>query len=176
MNDQDDFINDETTIDLEFLLHLSVSHIIRKEDPDLFLSWFRESALSIAPEFFKQFPNDKVTLRSFLSVFGRAIWNRTPLPSNHFRTKSLPKPERNAPCPCGSGRKFKQCCASVELLDSPFENLSLLSFVVDSLTAKQRESLPYSYLNHEELAFVARQWMKEGREKDCCEVARRTVC
>ena len=21
------------------------------------------------------------------------------------------KPERNAPCPCGSGKKFKKCCA-----------------------------------------------------------------
>lgn len=23
-----------------------------------------------------------------------------------------PEPERNAPCPCGSGRKFKHCCAA----------------------------------------------------------------
>ena len=22
------------------------------------------------------------------------------------------KPKRNAPCPCGSGKKFKQCCAN----------------------------------------------------------------
>jgi hypothetical protein len=24
----------------------------------------------------------------------------------------MPRPGRNAPCPCGSGKKFKQCCAS----------------------------------------------------------------
>lgn len=24
--------------------------------------------------------------------------------------RSLPKPERNDPCPCGSGRKYKKCC------------------------------------------------------------------
>lgn len=24
--------------------------------------------------------------------------------------QSMPRPGRNAPCPCGSGRKFKQCC------------------------------------------------------------------
>jgi len=24
----------------------------------------------------------------------------------------LPKPERNAPCPCGSGKKYKRCCAA----------------------------------------------------------------
>lgn len=166
MHDQDDFLNDEVNEDLESLLRLSVSHIIRTENPEQFLHWFRDSALLIAPEFFKQVPNDLDALRSFLSVFGREIWNRTPLPSNHFRTRALPKPERNAPCTCGSGRKFKQCCSRVESLGSPFENLSLLSFVLDSITAKQRDSLPYAYLNHEELAFVARQWMEEGRDKD----------
>ncbi|MGB7596009.1 MAG: SEC-C metal-binding domain-containing protein [Gallionella sp.] len=166
MKDQDDFLNDEAGEDLELLLRLSVSQIIRNENSEQFLHWFRDSAMLIAPEFFKQFPNDMDARRSFLSVFGRAIWNRTPLPSNHFRTRILPKPERNAPCTCGSGRKFKQCCASIEALDSPFENLSLLSFVLDGLTASQRKALPYAYLNHEELAFVARQWMEEGREKD----------
>jgi len=166
MNDQDEYLNNEASEDLESLLRLSVNQIIRKEDPEHFLHWFRDSALLIAPEFFKQFPNDMETQHSILSVFGRAIWNKTPLPSNHFRTRILPKPERNAPCICGSGRKFKQCCASVETLGSPFENLSLLPFVLDSLTVSQRESLPYSYLNPEELAFVAREWMKEGREKE----------
>ncbi len=166
MNNQDDFLNDEAGEDLESLLRLSVSQIIRKEDSEQFLHWFRDSALLIAPEFFKQFPNDPDARRSFLSVFGRAIWNKTPLPSNHFRTRALPKPERNAPCTCGSGRKFKQCCAEVETLGSPFENLSLLSLVLDSLSSSQRAALPYAYLNHEELAFVARQWMEEGREKD----------
>jgi hypothetical protein len=24
----------------------------------------------------------------------------------------MPRPGRNEPCPCGSGKKFKQCCAS----------------------------------------------------------------
>jgi DNA-directed RNA polymerase subunit RPC12/RpoP len=26
------------------------------------------------------------------------------------RLLELPKPERNAPCPCGSGKKYKKCC------------------------------------------------------------------
>ena len=28
------------------------------------------------------------------------------------RRRSAPKVGRNAPCPCGSGRKFKHCCAA----------------------------------------------------------------
>jgi uncharacterized protein YecA (UPF0149 family) len=34
-----------------------------------------------------------------------------PQPSTHF-DKTNPIPGRNAPCPCNSGRKFKQCCGN----------------------------------------------------------------
>ena len=166
MNDEQNFIDEDSSEALEFLLRLSVSQIIRHEDSEQFLCWFREFAVLLAPAFFTQFPDDDERRRSFLSVLGRVIWNRTPLPSHQFRTQSLPKPERNAPCPCGSGRKFKQCCAHVDMLGSAFENLSLLPFVLDSLSAGERKGLPYNHLNHEELAYVARQWMEEGREKE----------
>ncbi len=166
MVSQDNSLSDDTNEDFELLLRLSVSKIIRNENPEQFIHWFRDSAVLIAPAFFQQFPQDPVALRSFLTVFGREIWNRTPLPGNRFRPRALPKPERNAPCICGSGRKYKQCCASVESMGSPFENLSLLSFVLDSLSASDRALLPYSYLNPEELAFVSRQWMEDGRAKE----------
>jgi uncharacterized protein YecA (UPF0149 family) len=45
----------------------------------------------------------------------RDFWReRTPqpiMPENAvpFRNQG-PKPERNAPCPCGSGKKYKKCC------------------------------------------------------------------
>lgn len=28
----------------------------------------------------------------------------------YFHSGSYPEPERNGPCPCGSGRKYKSCC------------------------------------------------------------------
>ena len=31
----------------------------------------------------------------------------------------MPRPGRNTPCPCGSGKKFKQCCASKKDRMSP---------------------------------------------------------
>jgi uncharacterized protein len=42
-------------------------------------------------------------------VFGvRAFWReRDSLP-----VRASPKPGRNAPCPCGSGRKYKRCCGA----------------------------------------------------------------
>lgn len=33
-----------------------------------------------------------------------------PLPDPVEPIKSDTKPKRNEPCPCGSGKKYKQCC------------------------------------------------------------------
>ena len=35
-----------------------------------------------------------------------------PTPVEPIRTDV--KPERNDPCPCGSGKKYKKCCGKVE--------------------------------------------------------------
>jgi hypothetical protein len=45
---------------------------------------------------------------------GRASWGNAGLAFPHpSRTGALPIPKigRNDPCPCGSGMKFKKCCA-----------------------------------------------------------------
>ena len=34
-----------------------------------------------------------------------------PLPAPVEPIQSDAKPKRNEPCPCGSGKKYKQCCA-----------------------------------------------------------------
>ena len=130
MNDFDDTFEEDTERDLEFLLHRSASVILKSEDANEFLHWFRSDAAILAPDFFKQFPKDPEVLRSFLAAFSRFIWNRTPLPGNRFRPRPLPKPERNAPCICGSGRKYKQCCATIEHADDALPNLSMLPFVL----------------------------------------------
>jgi SEC-C motif len=35
----------------------------------------------------------------------------TPIPTPARPTAEAPTPSRNGPCPCGSGRKYKRCCA-----------------------------------------------------------------
>lgn len=156
--------------DLEFLLQRSVAQILKSEDPIQFFRWFEQSAEIIAPNFFGAFADGKEALRSFKSYFSRYIWNRTHLPSNHFRPRPLPKPERNAPCVCGSGLKYKQCCLRMETPQAELPNLSMLPYVLDALTAKQRASLPYAYLSTEELAHVARQWIEQQRVQDAAKL------
>ena len=40
-----------------------------------------------------------------LKAIGETIWRPVAKP-----VRAVPMPGRNAPCPCGSGRKFKKCC------------------------------------------------------------------
>jgi len=156
--------------DLNFLLQRSVEEILKSEDPLVFMQWFQRDAEPIAPNFFAPFSGNPDALRSFKPLFARYIWNRTALPGNHFRPLPLPKPERNAPCPCGSGKKYKQCCMRMETGQDLIPNLSLLPYVLDALTAKQRADLPYAYLSPEELEHVASEWIKIGRAKDAAKL------
>ena len=95
---------------MEFVLVNAVSQIIKHEDFNQYMSWCKKTIpLHLATEFGA--PDDDETLKSMTSCLGRAIWNATPLAGNNFRTKPLPKPGRNDKCPCGSGRKYKQCCS-----------------------------------------------------------------
>ena len=60
------------------------------------------------------------TVDNFLEITGKAffpvsIWLLLALPYmlgkvDRLTTRGLRPPGRNAPCPCGSGRKYKHCC------------------------------------------------------------------
>jgi len=43
------------------------------------------------------------------------FWRTMRIPAETVRRES-PKVGRNEPCPCGSGRKFKQCCGDPKKL------------------------------------------------------------
>ncbi len=94
----------------------------------------------------------------------REIWNHTPRPDMGWKRLTLPAPERNAPCPCGSGRKYKQCCGepgNVSLF--PTQGFSVLSYVLETIPVAQYGQLPFKQLDPQEVAHVASEWCKEGR-------------
>jgi uncharacterized protein len=62
----------------------------------------------LAPELI---PGIVITLSSWAR--GHAAEHRGSAPGTTFAPR--PKVGRNEPCPCGSGKKFKKCCASVML-------------------------------------------------------------
>ena len=95
--------------EIALLVHsLAVARIADNEDADAFFAWAHQAFPIIAPDLFNEpKPEDNSRLSYWAA---RSIWNVTPLESNRFQPKPLPPPRRNDPCPCGSGRKFKQCC------------------------------------------------------------------
>jgi len=96
----------------------------------------------------------------------REIWNHTPRPDMGWKRLTLPKPERNAPCPCGSGRKYKQCCSAMSSA-SPFpsQGFSVLSYVLETIPVAKYGTLPFKQLDPEEVAHVASEWGKQGRNE-----------
>ncbi|HEY4594817.1 MAG TPA: SEC-C metal-binding domain-containing protein, partial [Thermoanaerobaculia bacterium] len=96
--------------ELSSFLRRAVSEALRLEDGTAFQAWMREEAPRLLPDLFSRLPDEQAR-RGFLLEFGRSLWNSIPLPANGFRPRPIPQPERNDPCPCGLGKKYKKCCA-----------------------------------------------------------------
>lgn len=67
-----------------------------------------------APVLLDAFKRAKPDLNSFLAERHAALRRLFQRAMNQTRPEAqAPKPARNAPCPCGSGKKYKRCCGSV---------------------------------------------------------------
>ena len=127
---------------------------------------YRKLLPIVAPSLVAQMPPDEEAQRALAYAILREVWNRVPRPDHDWRPQPLPKPERNGPCPCGSGRKYKQCCGPLAGA-SPLggEGLSLLSYVLERFPLSQYKNLPYNKLSAEELGHVASQWLEQDRHE-----------
>jgi hypothetical protein len=103
-------IDEKSYAEFSRFLGEAVAEALRLEDGEAFLAWMREQAPVLAPEVFAEL-EDEAARRGLATEVGRSLWNGLPLPGNGFRPRPIAKPERNDPCPCGSGRKYKKCCA-----------------------------------------------------------------
>jgi len=118
-------MKDQSPLDLERLLQEAITQAVTHEDPDAFQAWFREHLSDYltdsAPKDFLDPP--------FTATLARSIWNALPLPGNGFKPSPLPEPGRNDPCYCGSGEKYKRCCAGRQTI--PLEPDHVLPTVLD---------------------------------------------
>ena len=160
----------EVVDELEFLFDSAARRIVLDEEAAGFMAWFRISAPLLAPQFIGQLPDDPVFRRGFLLQFSRIIWNKTPLPGNRYQSRPLPKPERNQPCLCGSGKKYKQCCQAMEGLEQSLPEFSMLLHVLEIVPSKHFADLPFGHMNLDELAYVANTWMSNGHAKEAAKL------
>ena len=93
-------------------------YCLEHPDREAFLDWFAETGPGLAPRLAADIESSGGPAERFFRLFGAAIHNELPLPQQRFRAIRTPLPGRNEPCLCGSGEKFKQCCAALaESLD-----------------------------------------------------------
>ncbi len=71
---------------------------------------------------------------------------------------------RNAPCPCGSGKKYKKCCLSLHSMSSPQQNTG-----TDYLTADLDD---LDNLSNSVVDLIKERRLDEA-EKVCCELLSR---
>lgn len=150
------------TPELDALLRLGVRETLATTDFPTALAAFLAALPETAPDLVAEISPGAE--RAFGFALLREIWNRTPRPDRGWKRLPLAKPERNAPCPCGSGRKYKQCCAKLEGLGPPLpDRFTLLGYVLETIPVARYRTLPYKQLDPEEVAHVASEWGKEGR-------------
>lgn len=144
------------------LIETSIVEILRHEDGGRYLDWMRANA----QRFFGDLPVVDAEQRAAMAVsLGRGIWNAVPLPGNQFRPRPLPEPGRNDPCPCGSGRKYKQCCAGVPQMDGLSQD-EMWSILAEHLTRPQLEQAVRSHrVPAVALARLAAQYVESGEAK-----------
>ena len=141
------------------ILDDAVAEILSHEDSEQFLGWMRAQA----HRYFGHLPFvDAGGPPAMAAALGRAIWNSTPLPGNHFSPRRIDPPGRNDPCPCGSGRKFKQCCAgSPEFTALAQEDV--WPFVIDHLDQRTLETaVAEKRIPQVALATAAQRMIEEG--------------
>jgi len=91
------------------LLRGSVEEILRSQDQRSFCGWMEREAPLRVPEAFAGLPARQ--RRALVLALVRGIWNEVPLPRNGFQTDPILPPASGAPCPCGSGKGYRFCCA-----------------------------------------------------------------
>jgi tetratricopeptide (TPR) repeat protein len=119
---------------LEQLLWEMVAEVLAHEDFEQFLTWMRANAHL----HFGHLPFvDEDGPRAMAAMVARTFWNHMPLPGNGFKPRPVAAPGRNDPCPCGSGAKYKTCCAQLPQFDA---------FDEDELWAAMAQQLPAAQL------------------------------
>lgn len=157
---------EQGTEELDLILSIAVRKFLAGDSFDQILHWFVDAAPDLAPGLIRPVEGDPEGLRALALQIARLVWTRTPDPALGFRTRRLAKPERNRPCPCGSGRKYKQCCQNLPSMTDNLGQFSLLPYVLDQYSRADLKQLPFQRLSPEELAHVADTWEKQGRLKD----------
>ncbi|MFT4198311.1 MAG: SEC-C domain-containing protein [Pseudoxanthomonas sp.] len=110
-------------------------------------------------------PEDEQAQHALARQLARQILDQTPLPEQRFALRRRQRPERNALCDCGSGRKYKHCCLRLEG-QLPNEPMNLLPYVLDALPRKRWAELVGSAVDPQAVVATAVGFLEEDKAGD----------
>ncbi len=167
---QPDMTDDELQATMERAFHSTVGVILASQDISAVIAHLREALRPLAAVVVHAeggTPADIERAAKGMAIrLAYELWNTTPIPENHFRPRKLAPPERNAPCPCGSQRKYKQCCGAGDegpLILPPDE---MLTRTLDHLPRERLGEAVRHGVSPHMLALVAERWFDEQRFDD----------
>ena len=179
MNDDNDFdpdfdADDEPPEAIMTLLSASAAWLLADPEPKAFITRMSVAGPSRFADMLDTDPNTAVLrdrhssaehaahVAGFSRSLAWAIVSAMPLPSNDFKPRKLPLPERNEACVCGSGKKFKQCCSPF------FQHLPELlgGLVVRALPVAQWPALHARHATPGMVTAAAELLSNEGRADD----------
>ncbi len=105
----------DTMEEMSMVLEIATRLILDEKPFDEFLQWGRHSLPDLAHGMFAEYPPEERDRIAYWMTI--QLWNVAPLPANNYKPRPVPSPGRNTPCPCGSGKKYKQCCAGLQHLE-----------------------------------------------------------
>lgn len=130
------------------------TRLVRGDSLQQFSDWFAGAAAA---------PGGLVDEPRAARAMARALWGAVPLPANHWRPRGLPKIERNDPCYCGSGRKYKHCCAGFGQVGLPFDAQMLTALAIRHAPPEALGAASVRALPAHALAQAALFWMEQGQ-------------
>lgn len=142
------------------LFAISAKVLVRSSDPKPFLDWIAEYGPQLAPGIAGMADPRTGPPGLAFRAMGVEIFNATPLPEAGFQPRPMPRPGRNEPCLCQSGRKYKHCCLPLSGT-LRLREYNMLRHVLDSLPKSRFAALPASRADIDALWDTARQWLDE---------------
>ena len=135
------------------------SRLLQGEPLERFCDWFAGPEGPLAAGMVPGLDADPRAARAL----ARGLWGAVPMPGNRWRPRGLPKVERNDPCHCGSGRKYKQCCAAWAGLPLPMEPDMLTVLAIQHAPPEALAPASVRALAPHALAQAAMLWLEQGQ-------------
>lgn len=150
--------------ELSLLLERAAGQLYRSSDLPDFLAWIATAGPVLAPDMASRVDPRTGPVELFFKAMGLQIYDSTPQPAHKLAIRPAAKPERNQPCYCGSGHKYKQCCQQLGMPPLP-EGYNMLRHVLDHYPQKALADLPASQADLGAIANTGRQWHEEGKTR-----------